>query len=196
MAASMLALDSKRTAAEFCADVNLSKEARALLTPEDSPRRFVERLMECKLLLDAIRVVARALSKPAAVRWACACAAPASGEAAAVPDASCVAAAVRWADDPSEDNRRAAMAAAAATDYSTPGAWAAAAAGWSGGSLAPPDAPVVPPPDHLTAHAVAGAVALAAASDPEHLAEREIAFLQAALDLADGRGPVPNGSGA
>ena len=137
-----------------------------------------------------------AMSVPAAVRWACACAAPASNEAAMVPDASCVAAAVRWADDPSEDNRRAAMAAAAATDYSTPGAWAAAAAGLAGGSLASPDVPVVPPPDHLTAHAVAGAVALAAASDPEHLAEREIAFLQAALDLADGRGPVPNGSGA
>jgi hypothetical protein len=195
MTASTLALDSKRTAEELCADVNLGKEARTLLTPVDSPRQFVERLMERELLLDAIRVVARALPKLAAVRWACACAAPASGEAAMAPDAACVAAAERWAAEPSEDNRRAAMAAAAATDYSTPGAWAAAAAGWSGGSLAPPDMPVVPPPDHLTAHAVAGAVALAAASDPEHLAERKIAFLQVALDLADGRRPVPSGSG-
>jgi hypothetical protein len=196
MTTSALALDTKSTAAELCADANLSNEARALLTPEDSPRRFVQRLMEHKFLLDAIRVVARALSKPLAVRWACSCALPPLGEGGAGPDAACVAAAERWAAEPSEDNRRAAMAAASATEYGTPGAWAAAAAAWSGGSLAPPDAPSIPPPDHLTAHAVAGAVALAAASDPEHLEEREIAFLQAALDLADGRGPLPKGGGA
>jgi hypothetical protein len=86
------------------------------------------------------------------------------------------------------------MAAAAATGYDTPGAWTAAAAGWAGGSLAPPDVPVVPPPEHLTAHAVAGAVALAAASDPEQLEARQMAFLHAALDLADGRGPIAKGN--
>jgi len=88
------------------------------------------------------------------------------------------------------------MAVAAATDYGTPGAWAAAAAGWAGGSLAPPDVPVVPPPDHLTAHAVAGAVALAAASDPEQLEARQGAFLHAALDLADGRAPISERKGS
>ena len=196
MATSTLALDSQKTAAELCVDVELGKEARELLTPEDNPRRFVERLMEHQFLLDAIRVVARALPKPAAVRWACSCVLPALGEGAKVADASCVAAAERWAAEPSEENRRAAMAAAAATEYGTPGAWAAAAAGWAEGSLAPPDAPVVPPPDHLTAHAVAGAVALAAASDPEQLEVRQSAFLQAALDLADVRGPIAKGGGS
>jgi hypothetical protein len=196
MATSTLALDSTKTAGDLCADVDLGQEARELLTPEDNPRRFVERLMEHKLLLDALRVVARALPKPAAVRWACSCVLPALGEAAKVADASCVAAAERWAAEPNEENRRAAMAVAAATDYGTPGAWAAAAAGWAGGSLAPPDAPVVPPPDHLTAHAVAGAVALAAASDPEQLEARQSAFLQAALDLADGRAPISEGKGS
>ena len=196
MATSTLASDSKKTAAELCADVDLGKEARELLTPEDNPRQFVQRLMEHDLLLDTIRVVARALSKPVAVRWACSCAVQASGERAKVPDASCVAAAERWAAEPSEENRRAAMAAAAATDYGTPGAWAAAAAGWAGGSLAPPEVPLVPPPDHLTAHAVAGAVTLAAASDPEQLETRQIAFLHAALDLADGRGAIAGGSGS
>jgi hypothetical protein len=196
MATSTLALDSRKTAAELCADVDLGTEARVLLKPEDNARQFVERLMEHKFLLDAIRVVARALPKPVAVRWACSCVLPALGEGAMASDAACVAAAERWAAEPSEENRRAAMAAAASTDYGTPGAWAAAAAGWAGGSLAPPDVPVVPPPDHLTAHAVAGAVALAAASDPEQLEAREVAFLQAALDLADGRGPFAQGSGS
>lgn len=187
MATSTLALDSTKTAVELCADVDLGKEARKLLEPDDNPRLFVQRLMEHKLLLDAIRVVARALPKPIAVRWACCCVPPVVGEGTEAPDAPCVAAAERWAAEPSEENRRAAMAAAATTDYGTPGAWAAAAAGWAGGSLAPPDVPVVPPPDHLTAHAVAGAVALAAASDPEQLEAREMAFLHTALDLADGR---------
>jgi len=196
MATSTLALDSKKTAAELCADVDLGNEARELLKPEDNPRKFVQRLMEHELLLDAIRVVARALSKPVAVRWACSCVVQAFGEGAKVPDASCVAAAERWAAEPSEENRRAAMAAAATTDYGTPGAWAAAAAGWAGGSLAPPEVPLVPPPDHLTAHAVAGAVALAAASDPEQLEARQIVFLQTALDLADGRGAIADGSGS
>jgi hypothetical protein len=37
-------------------------------------------------------------------------------------------------------------------------------------------------------------VALAAASDPEQLEAREVAFLQTALDLADGRGSIAEGS--
>lgn len=188
MAVNAMALDSDQTAGELCKDVDLGEEALALIEPQRNPRQFVHGLIERRLLFDAIRVVARALPKQLAVQWACACVGPAMEGRAEGSESDCLDAAARWAAEPSEENRKAAADLAEAAGYDTPSAWAAAAAGWSGGSLAPPDLPAVPPPDHLTAHAVSGAIGLAAAAVPEQVEERQIAFLQAGLDLADRTG--------
>lgn len=82
---------------------------------------------------------------------------------------------------------RAAMEEARRAGFQSPEAWAGVAAFWSGESLAPPDAPAVTPPPHLTGIAVAGALALAsvrldAARQPQRLAM----FLQSAQDIAAG----------
>ena len=60
-----------------------------------------------------------------------------------------------------------------------PAGCAAVSAFWSGGSLAPPNVPVVPPGETLTAHGVAGSVMLAAvASEPEKAPEKFRSFLE------------------
>ncbi len=92
-----------------------------------------------------------------------------------------------WVRQQSMDVARAAMDEAKRTGFQSPEAWAGVGAFWSGESLAPPDAPAVPPPPHLTGVAVAGAVALAsvrmdAARQPQRLAM----FLQSAQDIAAG----------
>jgi hypothetical protein len=63
----------------------------------------------------------------------------------------------------------------------------ALAAFWSGGSMAPPEAPVVPPGEHLSAHAVAGAVMLAVVLAEPHLAARKYGqYLALGLEIASG----------
>ena len=79
------------------------------------------------------------------------------------------------------------VAAEAVGNNESPARWAATAAAWSGGSLAPPEAPVVPPGETLTAQAVAGAVLLAAVRrEPERAPERHRRAVAQAVDIARG----------
>ena len=68
---------------------------------------------------------------------------------------------------------------------------------WSGGSMAPEGQPVVPPAEHLTGVAVAGAVVLAAVRlRPERQEGRFLRFLDSAREIAGGgagRIPVEEG---
>ena len=177
-------------ATELCADVDLEDEARALLREEHNARQFVDALVEAELYLEAIKVLARALPKLHAVEWACVCIRQQLSEQAAESEAACLAAAEQWVGNPGEDKRLAAMAAAAATEYDTASAWAAMAAGWTGGSMGPPDVPPIPPPAHLTALAVAGAIGLASARVPEKIDERQLASLQEGFELGARPDPV------
>ena len=64
---------------------------------------------------------------------------------------------------------------------------AALAAFWSGGSLTGPDDPVVPPDEHMTATAVAGAVLLASVgAAPDDVPKRQQRFLLLGLGVACG----------
>jgi hypothetical protein len=173
--------------AEVCKRFPLGEEAGKLLKPDLAPRKFVETLIERQLFLDAIRFLAHALPKREAVWWACVCARQVCGSKEPAPFMAALAAAEKWAADPSEDNRRAAMPAAEAAELGTPPGCAAMAAFWSGGSLAPPNAPVVPPPDHLTGHGAAGSIMLAAVrTEPEKAPEKYKKFLAAGLDVSRG----------
>ncbi len=83
--------------------------------------------------------------------------------------------------------RRAAQAAAEVAGLEAPAGCAAMAAFWSGGSLGPPNVPVVPPGDTLTAHGAGGAVMLAAVKrEPEKAAERHRKFIAMGMDVAGG----------
>jgi hypothetical protein len=106
------------------------------------------------------------------------------GDQLSPADEACLAAAAAWMQQPAEEQRRQAQAAAEAADHKTPASWVAMAAFWSSGSLAPPAAPVVPPGEHLTAHAASGAVMLAAVAwQPEKANDKYRQFLQIAAEM-------------
>jgi hypothetical protein len=177
----------KVSAAEAAKTLSLTPQAVALLKPQASVEEFLSALLAAELMNDAVGVMAQALPKREAVWWACL--ATRTLFDAQTPPGIVVAieAAEAWVYRPSEETRRAAMDRAQATKFDHPGVWAAVGAFWSGGSMAPPNLPAVPPAEHLTGVAVAGAVNLAAVMrQPEHAKEKLKGFLDQAVDIANG----------
>jgi len=171
-----------RGAVEICGDLTLDDAARELLRDGMNVREFLGLLGEQDLVTDAVKVLARALPKSLAVEWACKIARSELGDGLHAGDRACLDAAERWIRDSSDDNRRAALAAADQRKYATTSALVAAAAGWSAGSLTEPHEAPVPPPDHLTAQAVAGALTVLASREPEEYLERQTAYLRAGIE--------------
>jgi hypothetical protein len=164
----------------------LSQEGLALRRPGLTPPDFVDLLCGAELWIDAIRFLAHALPRREAVWWACT-AARSGLDPNAAAQRQAVETTEAWVYHPDEERRRAAVAAAPAAGNDSPAHWAAMAASWSGGSLAPPEAPVVPPGETLTAQAVAGAVLLAAVKpEPERAPERYRNAVVQAIDIARG----------
>jgi hypothetical protein len=182
-----LAKVAAKLATEVCEHTRLGDEARNMLRADLTPRQYLDLLLEKQQYPDAARFLAQALPKPEAVWWACLCARTVAGTDPPAPTLAALQSAEKWVEDPGEDNRRATMPAAEAAGFSTPAGCAALAAFWSGGSLGPPNVPVIPPADYLTAHAVAGAVLLAAVlTEPEKTPEKYRRFLALGIDVANG----------
>lgn len=138
-----------------------------------------------------MRFLAHALPRRTAIWWGCLCLWQVARPEPAEAMRAALAVAVRWVQEPSEDNRRAADAPARAAGLGTAARCLAKAVFWSGGSLAPPHFPPVVPKPFLTAKAVAGAVLLAAAhsgpADVRRLRRRE--FLAVGREVAVGKVP-------
>jgi hypothetical protein len=176
-----------KTAAEVCKHFPLGEEAKKLLRDAMTPAQFLDALIEKQQFPDAVRFLAHALPKREGVWWACLCSRSVAGSSPPPKIAAALQTAEKWVMDPSEENRRAGMPAAEAAELKTPAGCAAMAAFWSGGSLAPPNVPVVPPGEYLTAHGVAGAVMLAAVqSEPEKAPDKYRKFLAQGLEVAKG----------
>jgi hypothetical protein len=164
----------------------LGEEAMALLRPELHPLDFVALLMEKALYPDAVRFIAHALPKREAVWWGWVCARRASGDNPQPKIKAALDATEKWIAQPSEDNRRGAMAAAQKAELGTAAGCAGLAAFFSGGSLAPPEAPVVPPGEFLSAKAVCGAVIFAAvAKEPERAPDKFKSFVAQGVDVSN-----------
>jgi hypothetical protein len=175
------------SAAEAAQSIKLTPEAVALLKPHASVADFLSALMAAELMTDAVAVMSRALPKREAVWWACL--ATRTMVDAQTPPAvvAAIDAAEAWVYRPSDETRRAAMDRAQATKFDHPGVWAAVGAFWSGGSMAPPNLPAVPPAEHLTGVAVAGAVNLSAVMrQPQFAKDKLKGFLGQAIDIANG----------
>jgi hypothetical protein len=113
------------------------------------------------------------------------CARRASGSNPAPVIQASLSATEKWIAQPNEENRRAAMKAAEEAQLSTAAGCAGLGAFFSGGSLAPPEAPVTPPGEFLTAKAVAGAIIIAAVtSAPEKAPESYRAFIAQGMEVA------------
>jgi len=160
----------------------LGDEAKRRIDPALSVRAYLDSLRRDGLLGDAVDVLTHLLPKQYAIAWGCECWRGAHEGAEADPvEKSAAAAAQRWLQDPSEENRRGALELADRLGYQGAGAWLAAAAGWTGGSMLPSGEYEVPPAPGLPGNAVAAAVKLLAAADPEHFDERLAQFVDRAL---------------
>jgi hypothetical protein len=167
--------------------LELDAEGSALLAAAADAEAGLAALEAAGRMTEALRLLAHALPKREAVWWACMCARAVPDPAAKQEDAAALDAAELWVRRPDELNRRAAMAAAEKAGFRSTEAWAAVAAFWSGGSMAPEGQPAVPPAEHLTGVAVAGAVVLAAVRvAPERATARHGRFIASARDVALG----------
>ncbi len=175
------------TAAELLKNFDVSEEAEEHLVPDTAPEVSIDRLMEAGLYPDAIKLLAHGLPKREAVWWACLAARDIQNPQTDDDNINALLAAESWTMKPSEEARLKCKALGEKTKHKTPASWAATAASWCHGSLAAEGEPVIEPPDHLYAHAVAGSVTLAAVlSDPVDPGERFIRYLKQGLDLARG----------
>ena len=160
----------------------LGDEAKRRIDPLVSVRAYLDSLRQDGLLNDAVDVVSYVLPKQYAIAWGCDCwrAAHEGGEADP-GEKSAAAAAQRWLQDPNVENRRAALMLADRLGYQTAGAWLAAAAGWTGGSMMPSGEYEVPPPPGLSGNAVAAAIKMLAAAEPEAFEQRLSRFVDRAI---------------
>ena len=167
--------------------LELEPDGEKAVAGADTAAAGVDRLVAADRRQDAVKLLAHALPKREAVWWACMCARSIPDAALPPEDAAAIEAAEVWVRRPDESSRRAAAAKADRTKFATPESWAAMGAFWSGGSMAPDGQVVVPPPDHLTATAVTGAVMLAAVRHtPEKQQDRLERFIVSARDIAGG----------
>jgi len=167
--------------------LELDAEGQGLLAGAADASAALDMLVGAGRLGDAMRLIAHALPKREAVWWACMCARAVPAPQPDPLDVEALAAAEDWVRRTEDKSRRAAMEAAQKTGFRSPEAWAAVGAFWSGGSMSGEGLPVVPPGDHLTGVAVAGAVVLAALRHaPARAPSRYERFLGSARDIARG----------
>ena len=167
--------------------MELDASGQQLLDGAADAATGLERLQGAGRMVEAARIAAYALPKREAVWWACMCARATPDAKATGEDRAALDAAETWVRMPDEKARRAAMTAAEKAGFNSAESWAAVGAFWSGGSMAPDGQPVVPPADHLTGSAIAGAVLLSAVRiTPERQKERLARFLGSARDIATG----------
>lgn len=181
-----------RTAGEILSLFELSDEARPLANGNLTPAEFIQLLVKNDCYNDAVKFLAHSLPKRESVWWACLAAKRGLGDKPMPDLQAALHAAEQWAISPSEDKRRVARAWSEKTGQKSAASWAATAAFWTGGSMAKPGEPEIPVPPFLYAHAVSGAVCLAAfEADPEQAVAQFKRFIRQGLDLAaGGRGDV------
>jgi uncharacterized protein DUF6931 len=176
----------RRGTADLCAIADVGDEARALLDGgAPPPKDFIVRLVGANLHTDAVRFLAHALPRRECVWWAWVCARKVAGDAPPPAIKNALDATERWIVQPTEDHRRAALTFGELADFGTPAGCAALAAFMTGGSLGPPDAPVVPPGEFMTAKAASGSVILAAVTDPDRDAEQFKEFIGLGIEVGD-----------
>ncbi len=163
-------LDGEEYASGVCEKFKPSDAARALLKDQMSASAFLNALRDAGLWGDAIAFLAHGLGRRQAVWWASQCVRASLGPTLDERNEAAVSAAERWAVEPTEECRRAAEKIAEELKYETPAAIAAIAAFFSSGSVSLPDAPLVPPPPHLTGDMAKTAVLTAAALSADNVA--------------------------
>jgi len=168
-------------------ELDLTDEAKALLTEDMAPAQYVKCLMDGILYADAIMFLAASLSKRESTWWACLCARSTLTDKSPESDLKAIELAEAWVYKPAPENCCVTLPAAEATGFKTPAGWSAMAAFWSGDNISPNKEAIVPPSNDLTGKAVNGAIMLAAVQgDPAKITEQQELFLKQGVDIACG----------
>lgn len=177
------------TAQEIYERCSLEKEITSAPVVDESPGDYAVRLMKSCDENECLVFLGHALPKRCAVWWLTQIIRVVeSFESDA--DAPMLELAEAWVRKPTDDSRREAMKMAEFLEMASPAAWAGVAAFWSHGSIAPPDAPEVASPDHLTGKAVIGGAILATVlNSPEKAPERRQLFTEIAIKISAGELP-------
>jgi hypothetical protein len=186
MAETKSMLRSGKTLVEIIHASDLSDEAQALRTEDQTPQAYLELLMKHEQYPDAVRLLAHALPKREAVWWAWVSAKRTAGEEPPPEIQAVLEATEAWIKEPTDQNRRVAMEKAEVADFSSAAGCAGLAAFLSGDSLAPADIDPVPPGEYMAAKAIAGSIVLAAVSrEPEKANEKFQGFVEQGMVVAD-----------
>lgn len=162
-----------------------SDELKELAEQHTEPASLIDTAIQQELFSDIVIFIAHALPVREAVWWACSCAAQRTDWNA--DEANAIRAAKAWVHTPDETARRFAEQMANKAELQTAAGWVAQSAFWSGGSMIAVGDPIVPPPEYLYSHAVAGAVNLCAVlPDGLEAKARYADYLQIGLNIAQG----------
>lgn len=176
-----------RLAVDVVGSLELSEAARILLTPGIPAETYFDALVTAELYPEAIRFMARLLTKPQAVWWGCLCVWHLVRPAEDSPAAAAIRAAVTWLREPTDAHRRLAGQRAQDAGPTEPAGLLAYAAFLTDGSMSPPGLPEVKPPADAAAICVANAVLGASRyGPPRSTPHRQRTSLGLAVDVYHG----------
>ena len=187
-----LSADSSRQPSEVITDLALSDDAITIMPDCNNTLSFLDRLCDEGLYHDAFVTLARVLPKQYAIIWGDRCLQFAPTDEVSDGEQHCINIAKQWISNPDETLRRAALDAAEALEFDGPYAWFAAAVGFSSGSLVPRGLEEVPPPQHLTAVAIAAYLVMLSAKDPATMKETGRKMIDTGLEMV----AIPSGGDA
>lgn len=174
---------------EFCAEIRLSKEARALIDDALSPLDYVRLLIERSHSPDAIHVLSHLFTKREAVWWACQCARQTMDGKLPRAEADALAAVEAWVANPNEETRSGLMTIAMSAGMDKPAGCVAMAAFGSEGSMVGPEYPPTMPKPTLTAELSAASIMMAGVvDDPEKALEQYQRYVEQGIALYENRG--------
>lgn len=174
------------SAADVCARVELSQDAKAYFLPTLSPQGYLSLLVDNQQIGDAVRFMAFLLPVREGIWWSCAVAHSNLAEPNEL-EARCLELAAAWVFDPTEERRRSCMKAAEAAKFEGAAAYAALAVFWSGGSMAPEGMAEALPDPSLAPIGVGASILLSiTAGDPLKLDQRFEKAMARGVDIANG----------
>lgn len=175
----------QQTAFDILGLYEASAELTELAALHSDPAGLIDAAIEQELFSDIVIFIAHALPVREAVWWSCCCAAQRTDWND--NEANAIRAAKAWVHTPDETSRRFSEQMADKAQLQTGAGWVAQAAFWSGGSMIAVGEPLVPAPEYLYSHAVAGAVNLTAVMpDGLDAKARYADYLAIGLNIAQG----------
>ncbi|MFK0572743.1 DUF6931 family protein [Endozoicomonas sp.] len=159
---------------------------RALVYPAMTPVELINLLAQEKMQQELVVFLSHCLLAMESIWWGYLCI-DSTGLSLPETEQKTLDVVRRWLHQPVEEYRRMAEIAAQQAGLDNACGWLAQGVFWSGGSITPVNGPQSPAPAWLYAHAVAGAICLAAVlPDGREGDKRYRQFIDMGIDLADG----------